>query len=74
MFEQAFKNIDDVLHKDAGCSHYISVGVEELEQVKLAPLLKLRYNNSINDAVADLGEDIGEAFTGFQKYLYQGVA
>ena len=20
MFEQAFKNIDDVLHKDAGCS------------------------------------------------------
>ena len=55
-------------------SHYISVGVEELEQAKLAPLLKLRYHNSINDAVADLGEDIGDAFTGFQKYLYQGVA
>ena len=55
-------------------SHYVSVGVEELEQAKLAPLLKLRYHNSINDAVADLGEDIGEAFTGFQKYLYQGVA
>ena len=55
-------------------SHYVSVGVEELEQGKLAPLLKLRYQNSINDAVADLGEDIGEAFTGFQKYLYQGVA
>ena len=55
-------------------SHYVGVGVEELEQAKLAPLLKLRYHNSINDAVADLGEDIGEAFTGFQKYLYQGVA
>jgi superfamily II DNA or RNA helicase len=55
-------------------SHYISVGVEELDQTKLAPLLKLRYHNSINDAVADLGEDIGEAFTGFQRFLYQGVA
>ena len=55
-------------------SHYVSVGVEELDQTKLAPLLKLRYHNSINDAVADLGEDIGEAFTGFQKFLYQGVA
>ena len=29
---------------------------------------------SINDAVADLGDDIGEAFTGFQRFLYQGVA
>ncbi|MES2476215.1 MAG: DEAD/DEAH box helicase family protein [Verrucomicrobiota bacterium] len=55
-------------------SHYVNVGVEELEQGKLAPLLKLQYQDSINDAVADLGEDIGEAFTGFQKYLYQGVA
>ena len=54
--------------------HYVSVGVEELDQTKLAPLLKLRYHDSINDAVADLGEDIGEAFTGFQKFLYQGVA
>ena len=48
--------------------------MEELDQKKLTPLLKLRYHDSINDAVADLGEDIGEAFTGFQKYLYQGVA
>ncbi len=55
-------------------SHYISVGVEELEQAKLTPLLKLRYHDSINDAVADLGEDIGDTFNGFQKYLYQGVA
>ncbi len=55
-------------------SHYVSVGVEELDQGKLTPLLKLRYHNSINDAVADLGEDIGETFTGFQKFLYSGVA
>ncbi|RYZ46051.1 MAG: hypothetical protein EOP49_24065, partial [Sphingobacteriales bacterium] len=33
-------------------SHYVSVGVEELEQSKLSPLLKLRYHDSINDAVA----------------------
>ena len=53
---------------------YVSVGVEELDQAKLAPLLKLRYHDSINDAVADLGEDIGATFTGFQKFLYSGVA
>ncbi|MEQ1750762.1 MAG: type I restriction-modification enzyme R subunit C-terminal domain-containing protein, partial [Prosthecobacter sp.] len=55
-------------------SHYISVGVEELDQDKLTPLLKLRYHNSIQDAVADLGSDVGQSFAGFQKYLYQDVA
>ncbi len=52
-------------------SHYISVGVEELDPQKLTPLLRLRYG-AIQDAVADLGqpEEIGEAFAGFQKYLY----
>ena len=54
-------------------SHYVSVGVEELDQNKLTPLLRLKYRNSINDAVADLGDDIGQAFAGFQKYLYQDV-
>ncbi len=54
-------------------SHYVSVGVEELDQTKLTPLLRLKYQNSIADAVADLGnpEEIGKAFTGFQRYLYQ---
>ena len=53
-------------------SHYVSVGVEELDQKKLTPLLRLKYNNAIADAVADLGrpEEIGRAFAGFQKYLY----
>ena len=54
-------------------SHYVSVGVEELDQAKLTPLLRLKYHDSIADAVADLGkpEEIGKVFTGFQKYLYQ---
>jgi hypothetical protein len=49
-------------------------GVEELDTGKLTPLLKLRYHDSLADAVADLGrpEDIGQAFNGFQRYLYEG--
>ena len=54
-------------------SQYVKVGVEELDREKLSPLLKLKYNNAIADAVADLGrpEEIGYIFAGFQKYLYQ---
>lgn len=57
-------------------SHYVSVGVEELDQEKLTPLLRLKYHNSIADALADLGraEEIGQVFTGFQKYLYRESA
>ena len=57
-------------------SHYVSVGVEELDQEKLNPLLRLKYHNSIADAVADLGkpDEIGRVFAGFQKYLYQEAA
>ncbi len=57
-------------------SHYVSVGVEELDQEKLTPLLRLKYHNSIADAVADLGkpEDINKVFMGFQRYLYQLTA
>jgi len=47
-------------------------GVQELAQEKLTPLLRLRYQNSIADAVADLGnpEEIGQLFSGFQRFLY----
>jgi type I restriction enzyme R subunit len=54
-------------------AHYVRVGVEELEQEKLPPLLRLKYHTTA-DAVADLGkpDEIRSAFTGFQKYLYRG--
>lgn len=54
-------------------AHYIGVGVDELDQEKLTPLLRLKYSNSISDAIADLGrpEEISKVFVGFQKYLYQ---
>ncbi|GJL54588.1 MAG: DEAD/DEAH box helicase [Nitrospirales bacterium] len=57
-------------------SQYVKVGVEELDQAKLTPLLRLKYHDSIADAVTDLGqpEDIGKVFAGFQKYLYQPQA
>lgn len=124
MFEQAFRNIDDILRKEAGCTteldyteqtswllflkyvdgleedratasakahidssfnakqrlfldfvlqHYVNVGVEELDQDKLTPLLRLKYHDSLADAVADLGapEQIGAVFAGFQKFLYE---
>jgi len=53
-------------------SHYVSVGVGELDPKKLSPLLRLRYG-AVRDAVADLGqpEEIGRTFADFQKYLYQ---
>lgn len=52
--------------------HYVSVGVDELDQEKLTPLLRLKYHNSLSDAVADLGkpEEIRKVFTGFQRFLY----
>jgi type I restriction enzyme, R subunit len=53
-------------------AQYVRVGVDELAQEKLSPLLKLRYNNAIADAIADLGSpaQISTAFTSFQQYLY----
>ena len=66
--QQAF--IDFVL------AHYVGEGVRELDQEKLTPLLRLKYHDSIADAVADLGkpEEIGNVFAEFQKFLYQGAA
>src|SRR3982750_1606869 len=34
---------------------YVTVGVDELDQDKLTPLLRLKYHNAISDATADLG-------------------
>ena len=54
-------------------SHYVTVGVQELDVTQLTPLLRLKYRDSIADAIADLGkaEEISRVFSGFQKYLYQ---
>jgi type I restriction enzyme R subunit len=53
--------------------HYVEVGVEELDQEKLTPLLRLKYRDSLADAVAELGkpEEIGSLFASFQKSLYE---
>jgi type I restriction enzyme R subunit len=63
--QQAF--VDFVL------AQYVKEGVEELDSEKLTPLLRLRYQNAIADAVADLGsaDQIRKVFVGFQRYLYQ---
>jgi type I restriction enzyme R subunit len=57
-------------------SHYVNVGVEELDPKKLTPLLKLKYHDSLPDAVAELGapKQIQEVFVGFQKFLYAFAA
>jgi len=54
-------------------AHYVDVGVEELDSEKLTPLLRLKYRDSLSDAVADLGqpEGISRVFSGFQRFLYQ---
>ncbi len=55
--------------------HYITQGVDELDQEKLPDLLTLKYN-SVADAVEELGTvgEIRDVFIGFQEYLYVPVA
>jgi hypothetical protein len=57
-------------------SHYVSVDVEELDQERQTPLLRLKCHNSITDVLSDLGEaeDVGQVFTGFRKYLNEQQA
>jgi len=54
-------------------SQYVREGVDELDQDKLSPLLRLKYS-AIADAAAELGqpEEIRGMFVGFQRYLYEG--
>ena len=50
-------------------AQYVKVGVEELDREKLPPLLKLKYQNAIADAVADLGGGaVGFACAGAVRY------
>jgi type I restriction enzyme R subunit len=61
--QQAF--IDFVL------AQYVKQGVDELDQEKLSPLLRLKYR-ALPDAFAELGrpEQVRRVFVDFQKYLY----
>ena len=67
-----YPNNKQLAFLDFVLSQYVKEGVDELDQEKLTPLLKLRYH-AISDAAADLGgaEQIRKLFVGFQKYLYQ---
>jgi type I restriction enzyme R subunit len=62
--EQAF--IEFVL------AHYVEHGVTELMQDKLKPLLELKYQASVGDALRDLGtaQHVNSVFSGFQAALY----
>ncbi len=53
-------------------SHYVAQGVQELDPENLTPLLRLRYQDSIPDALADLGDPtaLRTTFTSFQRHLY----
>lgn len=53
-------------------AQYVKQGVDELDQEKLSPLLKLKYNNAIADAFVELGQpdQVRRMFVGFQRHLY----
>ncbi|MEZ5481504.1 MAG: type I restriction-modification system subunit M N-terminal domain-containing protein [Porticoccaceae bacterium] len=70
MFEQTFKNIDDVLWKEAGCT----TELDYTEQTSW--LLFLKYLDDLEQEralKAELGgvAKIRDAFVGFQEYLYR---
>jgi type I restriction enzyme R subunit len=54
-------------------AQYVKQGVDELDQDKLSPLLKLKYKNALADAFAELGrpDQVRQVFVGFQRHLYQ---
>jgi type I restriction enzyme R subunit len=64
------------LFVDFVLAQYVKQGVDELDQEKLSPLLKLKYNNAIADAFAELGkpEQVRRVFVGFQRHLYEAPA
>ena len=52
-------------------AQYVDQGVDELDQEKLSPLLRLRYK-ALNDAFAELGKPdaVRQLFVGVQRHLY----
>ncbi|MBV5311320.1 EcoAI/FtnUII family type I restriction enzme subunit R, partial [Chromatium okenii] len=68
----AIFNSQQQVFLDFVLSHYVDLGVDELDEKKLTPLLLLKYNSSLTDAIDNLGQpdEIRRVFNGFQKYLY----
>lgn len=65
MFEQTFKNIDDILHKDAGCG-------SELDYVEQTSwILFLKYLDDLEQDRATAAALTGKAFTPIIDKKYQ---
>ena len=65
MFEQTFKNIDDILHKDAGCS-------SELDYVEQTSwVLFLKYLDDLERDRATAAELTGKTYTNIIDEAYQ---
>jgi len=65
MFEQAFKNIDDILHKDAGCG-------SELDYVEQTSwILFLKYLDDLEKDKATAAELTGKVYTNIIAIEYQ---
>jgi len=65
MFEQTFKNIDDILHKDAGCG-------SELDYVEQTSwVLFLKYLDDLEQDKATAAELSGNTYTPIIEKAYQ---
>ncbi|TGL18569.1 SAM-dependent DNA methyltransferase [Leptospira bourretii] len=65
MFEQTFKNIDDILHKDAGCS-------SELDYVEQTSwVLFLKYLDDLEKDKSNAAELAGKTYTNILKPEFQ---
>ena len=65
MFEQTFKNIDDILHKDAGCG-------SELDYVEQTSwVLFLKYLDDLEKDKATAAELTGKTYTNIIAPEYQ---
>ena len=76
LFEQTFKNIDDILHKDAGCSsidHHKALTGDDLKDFvdhKLFPYLK-KFKTSAESADT-IEYKIGEIFSELKNKIHSG--
>lgn len=67
LFEQTFKNIDDILHKDAGCS-------SELDYVEQTSwILFLKYLDDFEKDKKTAAEPAGKPYAGIISLEYRGV-